>query len=226
MWHVVSKRRSRGGCRGGDSALIWLDLAKIPNRGWSAVLVVSERLTLSLYHGNNLLLKPRKQINYGKDISRCHYGVIRRNISMQRAGQWCWQKGAVCVSVCVCACLCDHVFIFKSVSLCFKRTEGAWTFVSSYLCEFLHFTWNRFGCLQMLSLCAFLSLRFHVSVCLCVCVCARFSVLLWDCRTTSRLLNNESKHVRGAKSHCSSLSLCTAFYFSWVRQLEPERSSL
>lgn len=83
VWHVVSKRR-----RGGEnSALIWLDLAKIPNRGWSAVLVVSERLTLSLYHGNNLLLKPRKQINYGKDISRCHYGVIRRNISIQRAGQ-------------------------------------------------------------------------------------------------------------------------------------------
>lgn len=83
VWHVVSKRR-RGGK---NSVLIWLDLAKIPNRGWSAVLVVSERLTLSLYHGNNLLLKPRKQINYVKDVSHCHYRVIRRNIFIQRAGQ-------------------------------------------------------------------------------------------------------------------------------------------
>lgn len=93
----------KGRLEGGNSALIWLDLAKIPNQGWSAVLVVSERLMLSLYHGNNLLLKPRKQISYGEDISRRHYGVIRRNISIEHAGQQHWQKGAVvCVGVCVC----------------------------------------------------------------------------------------------------------------------------
>lgn len=50
---------------------------------------------------------------------------------------------------------------------------------------------------------------------------ACFSVLLWDCRTTSRVLNNESKHGRGAKSHCSSLSLCTAFTLA-----EPDEWSL
>lgn len=79
-------RRRRRGCGGGGTdALIWLDLAKIPNQGWSAVLVVSERLMLSLYHGNNLPLKPRKQISDGKDISRCHYGVIRRSTSIVHA---------------------------------------------------------------------------------------------------------------------------------------------
>lgn len=55
--------------------------------------------------------------------------------------------------------------------------------------------------------CAFCACVHPSSACVCVC----FSVLLWDCRTTSRVLNNESKHGRGAKSHCSSLSLCTAF---------------
>lgn len=74
--HIKKETEAREG-RGRDGALIWLDLAKIPSRDWSAVLVVSQQLMLSLYHGNNLLLKPRKQINYGKDISRRHYRVIK-----------------------------------------------------------------------------------------------------------------------------------------------------
>lgn len=76
--------------------------------------------------------------------------------------------------------------------------------IYSYLCEFLQlkedfvfeFTFGLPACL---------------SPSISVCVYACFSALLWDCRTTSRVLNNESKHERGAKSHCSSLSLCTAF---------------
>lgn len=174
---------------GKNSALIWLDLAKIPNQGWSAVLVVSERLMLSLYHGNNLLLKPRKQISYGKDISRCHYGVIRRNISIQHAGWSNWQKGAVCVF------FCGHVFMFKCVCSCLNSRYIFW--ISTFNIQII----PLFACISCV--CA------HSVLCACLYAC--FFVLLWDCRRTSRVLNNESKHGREAESHCSSLSLCTAF---------------
>lgn len=81
----------------------------------------------------------------------------------------------------------------------------------SYLCEYLYFTRSQFVFACSFRVCAHLS-SIHVSMCMSMCerVYACFSVLLWDCRTISRVLNNESKHWRGAKSHCTSLSLCTA----------------
>lgn len=78
--------------------------------------MVSERLMLSLCHGNNLLLKPGKQISYGKDISRCHYGVIRRNISLQQAGRR-GQCVCVCVSACVCVIISVHLIMFYVVQI-------------------------------------------------------------------------------------------------------------
>jgi len=152
---LFQKGEEEEGCSEGNSALIWLDLAKIPNRGWSAVLVVSEQLTLSLYHGNNLLLKPRKQINYGKDISRCHYGVIRKNISIQHAGRSCWQKGAVCMCVYVCVSMYEYTsvimsFIFKHPCWRLKCTIEAQMSICSCFLKFLPLT-KDFLCLHCLS---------------------------------------------------------------------------
>ena len=65
QYHVVKKKKK-------NALLIRLPLANVPNPGWRAVLWFSQQLTLSLYHGNNLLLKPRKQIDCTKDISPCH----------------------------------------------------------------------------------------------------------------------------------------------------------
>lgn len=200
---MLFQKTSRGvGVCEGNSALIWLDLAKIPNWGWSAVLVVSEQLTLSLYHGNNLLLKPRKQINYGKDISRCHYGVIRKNISIQHAGQWCRQKRAVCE----CGHVCDHLwsgqFALNAVNpqtvylFVFSQTPSPFFFFN-FICVFAFL---------------FMSMRVRLSsVQFWLNLYACLPALLWDCRTTSRVLNNESKHGREAKSHCRSFSLNTDF---------------
>lgn len=168
------KKKTGGGVRrrGSNSALIWLDLAKIPNRDWSAVLVVSEQLTLSLYHGNNLLLKPRKQINYGKDISRCHYGVIRKkhfHAVCKPAGQAEGGSVFICVMcVCLCACVCTFHRVSLLFSWCLKCTADAR--MSVCLCFSLILFLNQ---LFFSDLCSWnCSLWGWVQFCVCMFLCA------------------------------------------------------
>lgn len=105
----------------------------------------------------------------------------------------------VCVRARVCASM-----IMSSVSvhvLNVQCKKNGWLFIFVWIPVFYMDSFCVFAC--SFSVCTSV---FNPRLYVCEC----FSVLLWDCRTTSWVLNNESKRWRGAKSHCSSLSLCTA----------------